>query len=144
MTLKTYLYLGLIGLILIVLSYSAGKYMAKSVSIKTEVKDTKVIDVHIVKTETETKKKDGTTTIVTTTDTVQSTKDVQTTNIDKSIVTNSSPKWNVSGMVGEKLSNISLTPIYGVSVQHQFVGPISLGMFGFTNGLLGVSIGVNF
>jgi hypothetical protein len=34
--------------------------------------------------------------------------------------------------------------MYGISVHREFIGPITLGAFGLTNGTVGLSIGVNF
>lgn len=82
---------------------------------------------------------DGTKTTTTTEDTV--------TTIDKdktkSSQTKPSPKVNLSFLAGVPRLN-DLRPIYGLSVSKEFIGPITVGLFGLTNGTLGVSIGVDF
>ena len=50
---------------------------------------------------------------------------------------------NISALVGVDLPN-SLKPLYGASFTKQFLGPISIGAWGLTNGTLGVSVGINF
>ena len=35
-------------------------------------------------------------------------------------------------------------PLYGISANKEFIGPITIGAFGLTNGTIGLSIGVNF
>lgn len=50
---------------------------------------------------------------------------------------------NISGLLGYDLSAKPL-PIYGASFSKEFIGPITLGAWGLTNGSLGISIGVNF
>lgn len=51
--------------------------------------------------------------------------------------------YNVSALAGTQLTH-GIQPIYGVSVSKEFIGPIVLGAFGLNNGIVGVSIGVNF
>jgi hypothetical protein len=139
MTIKTY------GLILgaLILAFVAGKYTNKSTDIKTTTTDNKLVDTKTVETEVETKKKDGTIQTVITTDTVQSTKDKSTTDT-ATTVKSSTTKWSVNAMVAEDLTSILSGPKYGVSVTRQLIGPINVGAFGFTNGLVGVSLGVSF
>ena len=52
-------------------------------------------------------------------------------------------KINVSAIVGTSLQTPGV-PIYGVSVQKEFVGPVTIGVFGLQNGTLGVTVGLNF
>ncbi len=53
-------------------------------------------------------------------------------------------KTNISALVGNDFSKSLPKPIYGVSFSREFIGPVTIGAFGFNNGLLGVSVGLNF
>lgn len=132
----------LIGtVILIGIGYIYGKYNSSS-NIKIKTIDNKIIDTHTVKTETQTKKKDGTIQIVTTTDTVQSSNEIKNTS---ETIKSISPRWTISALVAEDVNHLNLvSPTYGVSVTKQFIGPINIGIFAFTNGLVGVSIGATY
>lgn len=59
-------------------------------------------------------------------------------------LTKESSKTNVSALIGNDFSKSIPQPIYGISVNRQYWGPVTIGAFGFNNGLLGVSIGLNF
>ena len=80
-----------------------------------------------------------------TNDTTTKIKDVDKTDTQET-VTVTPPKnnlWTVSGMAGvSPLTNF--VPVYGVHVTKEVLGPISVGAFGFTNGLVGISVGVTF
>ncbi len=62
----------------------------------------------------------------------------------KSAVVIASPKINISALVGTDLSQPGIKPIYGVSASKEFLGPITLGAYGLTNGVVGISVGFNF
>lgn len=68
-----------------------------------------------------------------------------TTNLtkDTSIKVLAKPSINVSGLVGVDSMN-SFKPLYGISLSKEFIGPITAGAWGLTNGTFGVSIGINF
>ncbi len=52
---------------------------------------------------------------------------------------------NISALAGLDFSKpLALTPIYGISVSKQVLGPIAIGAFGLTNGVVGLSLGVTF
>ncbi len=55
-----------------------------------------------------------------------------------------STKTNISAIVANDFNNHLPKPIYGVSFNREFIGPITIGAFGLTNGTAGVSIGFNF
>ena len=55
-----------------------------------------------------------------------------------------SAKTNISALAGNDFSKSIPKPIYGVSFSREFIGPITIGAFGFNNGVIGVSIGLNF
>lgn len=50
------------------------------------------------------------------------------------------PRYGLSVLVGTDFSN----PVYGLHVNKELLGPITVGVFGLTNKTLGVSIGLNF
>jgi hypothetical protein len=59
-------------------------------------------------------------------------------------VLNNTNKVNVSLLVGTGLSLSSgLTPIYGISLNKNFIGPITIGVWGMSNKTGGFSLGVN-
>ncbi len=62
----------------------------------------------------------------------------------KTTVVLSKPKINLSVLVANDFSRGVLIPTYGISVSKEFIGPITLGVFGLTSGTLGASIGYNF
>lgn len=79
------------------------------------------------------------------------TSDTTTTIVDHSIRTDTSkniivaiPFINVSGLVGNDLSKRGVLPIYGVSINKEIIGPITIGAFGLTSGVIGLSVGLNF
>lgn len=51
-------------------------------------------------------------------------------------------KTNVSALVA--VDSLKLTPTYGIGVTHELIGPITIGAFGLTNGVVGLSIGISF
>lgn len=63
---------------------------------------------------------------------------------DKSKITiNSTSKLNISLLAGVSSFLNSPTLIYGVSFSREVLGPITLGLYGFTNKSGGVSLGIN-
>lgn len=76
--------------------------------------------------------------------------DTKTKDVDKttaSTVENITPqnkdKWQVSALVGVPITT-GFVPIYGIHVTKEILGPINIGAFGFTNGLVGISVGLAF
>jgi hypothetical protein len=138
----------------LVLAFVIGRY---SVSQKPDTKTTEIKqtqtqtqeqkDIHIV-TKTVTRKDPTgavTTTTVTTADTVvDKTRDsvVEDKKVDETH-SQARSKINISALVAEDLHNPGL-PAYGVSFQKEFIGPVTIGAFGLTSGVVGVSIGLNF
>lgn len=77
----------------------------------------------------------------------------ETTIIDEHIVNNERVKQNISTQKRSTLNisglaGIELKPhpevFYGVSVSKEIIGPITIGLFGLTNGIVGASVGMNF
>lgn len=57
------------------------------------------------------------------------------------VVTPKLPDWRVSALVG---TGLPLVPIYGAHVERRILGPISLGAWGLSSGVVGLSVGVEF
>lgn len=124
------------------LGYGLRNSMVSNVASSTD-QTTQVKDNHTVVTVTTTKDKDGGTKIVKTID--SNIRSNTTENKQSSVPVGPASKYNISALAGYDLSHPrSLTPLYGVSVTKQVLGPITVGAFGLTNGVLGVSLGVNF
>lgn len=136
-----------------------GRYSAQAPEVKTTVDSIENIkkdlnqntQTHQVSVSEKTP--DGTTKITTTTDT-STVKKVDTIKAEttKTVTDVIPPKVNtvnVSFLVGLDISR--QTPVYGVSLTKQVLGPITIGAFGLNsspiglpNSTIGLSIGVNF
>lgn len=139
------------GFVTVLVAFCAGRYSA---SMKPAVKSVEVVKASIKKdvhtnTHTviqETKTPQGDIKITKTIDTVQ--QDVDITHVDtkqsQEIIPPKPINFNVSGLVGTDVTRSGLIPVYGISFNKPFLGPVTLGAFGFSNGLVGVSIGLNF
>ncbi len=96
--------------------------------------------------EVETKKPDGTvqTTIDTTIQAVTKNddKETQTDKVDQTVTAAKTSTVNISLLAGYHYGDTS--PLYGASVSKELLGPITIGLFGLTNGTVGASVGVNF
>jgi hypothetical protein len=131
------------GVIIIVIAFYCGKYSAPE-RIKTEIKVVEV-EKEVKKSEHKTIKikqnKDGSkeTIIISDTNTEEKSKE-KTTEEKKEIIINA--KTNISLLVGGAYPISG--PHYGLSVQRQLIGPITLGAWGTTNNNFGLSIGLNF
>lgn len=51
---------------------------------------------------------------------------------------------NISALASVDAKGGNMIPVYGISANKEFIGPITIGAFGLTNGVVGLSIGVNF
>jgi hypothetical protein len=129
--------------IVIIISYATGRYMSPE-KIKTEVKTVEVEKV-VTKVEHKTVKikenKDGSKeTIIVTDSRAGSTTNSRSQDKTKELTVRD--KINVSLLAGNSLP-IS-APIFGASVQKNFIGPITLGAWVLTNKTGGLSVGLNF
>ena len=129
--------------IVIIVSYATGRYMSPE-KIKTEVKTVEVEKV-VTKVEHKTVKikenKDGSKeTIIVTDSRAGSTTNIRSQDKTKELTVRD--KINVSLLAGNSLP-IS-APIFGASVQKNFIGPITLGAWVLTNKTGGLSVGLNF
>lgn len=142
----------LIVLILILVSFMVGRYSVNPPAVKdtqivtqdtqTQIKEEKHVIVHTITV----KEPSGVERTETTTE--------SDTHIDKDKNTESQTvvehestlqkrsEVNISGLIASDLNDIK--PVYGLSVSKEIIGPITVGLFGFTNGTLGVSVGINF
>lgn len=129
--------------ILVVIAFGVGEYagrMNKDIHVITKTK------TNVEEKEVEHKKivivtnKDGSKVETETDDTNTNTDTVSVSNT--SITKSSSPKWNFSVLAGVDYSKLSQVE-YGISVNRQFLGPITIGLWGFKD-RAGVSVGVNF
>lgn len=100
-------------------------------------------DVHSVKVVK--RATDGSTTVTVTTDVVDHdtvTRDQQL-NAQTIVTPPKTSKLNVSALVSTDFTR-GLAPAYGVSVSKEVLGPVTIGAFGFTSGVFGLSIGLDF
>lgn len=137
----------LLALLIAVLFFALGQYTGKSTTTITDKKinDVKNTDTHENETITEVKKPDGTVTTVTTINTDVTTTDKKDVDVlSKTITKTSSPKTNISLLAGTSTHDIFGPPSYGLSVNREVAGPITIGAFGLTNGTFGVSLGITF
>jgi hypothetical protein len=136
-----------IGVLLILMAtFAAGRYSAQkpatntttnTVTHETEHQNQHEVIVTI-------KAPDGTTRTTETIDTNTQVQEAQDTKTQQIVVPPKTNTLNVSVLVGNDFSKLSIQPLYGVSVSKQLLGPLTVGAFGLTNGVIGVSIGLNF
>jgi hypothetical protein len=133
------------AIVLAALSYALGRYTGRSPTIQTQTKidETEKTHTHQQETITEVKKPDGTDTTVTTITTVKDETNKTDTDVTTKIIPQK-PKLNVSLLAATSVHDPLTAPTYGLSVSKEFLGPVTLGVFGLTNGMIGVSVGMNF
>lgn len=146
---------GVFALGLAVGRYSLPAKVVTKEVVKVEIKEVekKVTNKHNDKTVVivETKKPDGTvvtekrivdkSTTDTKTDTSTDTKSESNKETTKEYAKN---QYSIRALVGKDFTNFSAPMVYGAAFDRKFFGPITVGVFGFTNGLGGVSVGLNF
>lgn len=124
--------------------FAIGYRVGVSHSDKTTDVTKVVTDKTTVKKKTKTKvikAPDGTETTETeVSDTVTDTKRTK----DSTVVKEAGAKTHINALVGVDVTNGPIAPIYGVAVSRDLVGPISVGAFGLTNGVVGASVGISF
>lgn len=135
-TKKITIYVAFIIVIAFLLGYQVAVSRSSLSTIKTEAKEIN----HTKTVITTVKKPDGT---VTTVETVDS-KTKAKTEATASLETPKKQLTNISALVGNDFSKSPIIPLYGISIQREIVGPLTVGAFGLTNGTIGVSIGLNF
>lgn len=117
---------------------SPEKIVTKTVTVEVEKTNTKQDSVVIKVT-----KPDGTITETTTTKTETETI-TNTNNKTETITQNKKSSLNVNALAGINVTNPSGGIVFGAHVSKQLLGPISIGLFGLSNGTAGVSVGLQF
>lgn len=139
-------------IVVLATTFAAGRYSVPSQSKKivettTEAKkDIEIKAVHTKKTVVETKKPDGTITFITTVD--QTVGDTKTETDAKKEILQETTKdirktFNIS-VIGANDFSRSPALTYGLSVSKEVLAPITIGAFGLRNGVIGLSIGLDF
>ena len=133
-------------LVILVLGVAVGYYLTP-----TKI-ETKVVTVEVEKKQEDTKKNevkvevikpDGTRTITTRTNTETKTNTEKNSRVDtNTIVENKRSGTHINLLTGVDIFNPKL--VYGGHITRDVFGPISIGVFGFTNGLMGASVGMTF
>lgn len=133
---------GLCIILAIVIAFAVGRYSVSENKSETKQTETqKQQDKHKETTTVIVKAPDGTQT--TTTKTVEDTV-TDTKQLSKSKDTESRPSIvSISALMGVDTANGRQT-VYGLAVSKEVAGPLILGAYGMNNGIIGLSIGVNF
>jgi hypothetical protein len=142
------------GVVLIITAFALGRYSNTLKPSTSNIETNKVTDnkdenkqTHTVTTVVTTKEPDGSTKTTETDDTTISDKiqdKSQDTKVDQTVVTQpTSKKLNISALVSPGLES-GIRMAYGASISKEVLGPITVGAFGLTNGVLGLSIGLDF
>ena len=142
------------GGILIVTAFAFGRYSnttkpSTSVTQTNNLTDNKDENkqTHTVTTTVTEKEPTGATKITETQDTIvsdeiQDEKHDQET--DKTVITQpQAKKLNISALVSPGFES-GIRMAYGASINKEVLGPITIGAFGLTNGVVGLSIGLDF
>lgn len=137
-------------------SYAAGRWSApekvkivtqtveveKKTNDKTVDKDQKV--TVIVNTKPNGEKTETTITENKTKDDVKTTDTHTTTKSDDKEVTKSQSRLNLSVLGGVDARGPQVSPVFGGHVSKEVLGPVSVGLWGLSNGSAGVSLGLTF
>lgn len=137
----------LLAILLAAIFFALGRYTVKTTITTTDRKIDEVKDTDTKKHEviTEVKKPDGSITTVTVIDTARSTQDHKDTDtFTKTITSAKNPITNISLLAATSTHSFTSPPTYGISVNREIAGPLTVGAFGLMNGTVGISIGVNF
>lgn len=133
-------------LLVAIVFFGLGKYMSHQDITQTIAKETTTAkDTNTKKSTTIIKAPDGTETTTTTEETTTKTRKHE--ELESHTEIKSEAPLNVSILVATEAdirAFKSFRPIYGLSVSKEYIGPITIGAFGLTNGIVGVSVGVNF
>jgi hypothetical protein len=146
----------LIAIAVILTAFASGRYSAthgqapsvttsQQTTTDTQVKVDK--DTHKVSTTTDVKTKDGSEKVVTvvTEDTVTAINKTQDT-VAKVQTVVTQPKFtktHISLLAVTDIKSINKLS-YGISLSREIIGPVTVGVFGLSNGVAGLSIGLNF
>lgn len=138
----------------VLISFALGRYSTQSPEVKTKTEITQQTNTdqdkhtHTQETITTTKTPDGTVKtvqeIMQVADTETKSLTNKTTNEESDTIPPKINTLNISALIANDFSRGLLVPTYGASVTKQILGPATIGAFGLTNGVVGVSIGLNF
>jgi hypothetical protein len=136
-------------------SFAVGRYsVTETPAIKTLI-DQKVAQVTQKQEDTHTQTKivevktpDGTdtkTTVISQVkqDETEAVKDT-TTHVDQTVTPTKRSTINISALIGTRFVNPDGVPLYGASFNKEFLGPVTVGVWGLNNGTVGVSLGLDF
>lgn len=137
----------LILLMSLLASFSIGRYTSrpadtsKKETTETDINKDSSQDIH--KITIIVKDPDGKETTTITEDTESREKETQKT-VEKLVEESKSRRdlINVSVLASTEFGKVQ--PILGFSANKELIGPITVGAFGFVNGVVGLSVGVNF
>jgi hypothetical protein len=142
------------GVVIAVVAFGFGRYSVNQPTItqSEQIKEKEVQHVDtkqdVKKVTTIVKKPDGEETTTITEDSNTDTKDNTNTLTNENLQTKTEAAahdtLNLSALAGINYQQPQQGLIYGVSVTKELIGPITIGAFGFTNGLVGGSIGISF
>lgn len=142
----------IIGVVSLLVAFALGRYSNHSSTVVTHTdtqtdtkkeadKDTQTHSVTVI-----TKEPNGEEKTTTTTDTTTKSKtDTQTDSDTKTTQTVTPQKTgtlNLSLLGGYDM--VKAMPVYGASVTKNLIGPITIGVFGLSNGTVGASVGLSF
>lgn len=128
-------------------AFAIGRYtVPKSITTDTHTNIVEKIDTNVKKDETitSTKKPDGTVTTVTVihSDISSKTKESIKEDTHTKIVANTG-SLNIEALASLDITNPTHL-VYGAHVSNSLIGPIRVGVFGFTDGKVGLSLGLSF
>lgn len=147
MTTKTKVIIAASGLLV---AFAFGRYTASNVasvqtSIDKDISTDKHTNTDTKKTTTITEEPDGKKVTVITEDTkIESDRSTDTKiKTDQTVTMAKKSLINISALASVDVNN-GFIPVYGISANKELLGPITVGAFGFTNGVVGLSLGINF
>lgn len=127
----------IISAVVIITAFAVGRYSARS-DTKTQTQVLTAVKTDTVTKTIVNKKPSGETTTTTIEEHITDTKRLDKTTTEagkRSLI-------NLSALGG--LDTRTLQPVYGISANKEFIGPITVGAWGLTNGSVGVSVGWTF
>lgn len=139
----------LLVLMALLSAFAFGRYSSTLTTTTTTEDKTKLQDDTITKSHTITvilKRPDGSSTTTETTDTTAKANITENQDDKSKIVVQTQKKsqFNVSVLLVPTITNNALAPKYGLSITHELIGPVTVGLFGIDNGTIGLSLGLNF
>lgn len=141
----------IIAAVVVMTTFALGRYSVNQTPAVHTVADSKTNkdinkdkDTHTVTTIT--KKPDGTITetIDKTTETKSQEKDQIISHVDQTVTPPKQSKLNISVLGANDFNRGILIPTYGLSVSKEVLGPVTIGVFGLMNGVVGISVGLDF